>query len=96
MHFGGIGMATRAEFDDPSSIFLAIFFWPFLDEIVTEIGRGIATIRDHRVAAFSAERLEPGDRLNIAFKVGMNFHPEFGGLELTLEDLEKHLATKKG
>jgi len=30
--------------------------------------------------------LKPGDRLDIAFKVTMNTHPEFGGLELSLED----------
>jgi len=41
-----------------------------------------------------AERLEsgplaPGDSLDIAFKVGMNDHPDFGGLELTLEDFRK-------
>ena len=41
-----------------------------------------------------AERLQsgplaPGDSLDIAFKVGMNDHPDFGGLELTLEDFRK-------
>jgi single-stranded-DNA-specific exonuclease len=35
------------------------------------------------------EALQPGDRLDIAFKVAMNFHPEFGGLELMLEDFRK-------
>jgi hypothetical protein len=44
MHFGGIRMAAGAKLNDPSSIFLAIFFWPFLNEIVTEIGSGIATV----------------------------------------------------
>jgi hypothetical protein len=28
-----------------------------------------------------------GDRLDIAYTLGMNDHPEFGGLELTLRDL---------
>ena len=35
------------------------------------------------------EALQPGDRLDIAFKVAMNFHPEFGGIELMLEDFKK-------
>jgi single-stranded-DNA-specific exonuclease len=35
------------------------------------------------------EGLEPGDFLDVAFKIGMNSHPEFGGLELTLEDYRK-------
>ena len=38
-----------------------------------------------------AERLQaspylPGDQIDIAFTVGMNLHPDFGGLELVLED----------
>jgi single-stranded-DNA-specific exonuclease len=33
--------------------------------------------------------LEPGDSVDIAFTVGMNSHPDFGGLELTLEDFRK-------
>ena len=32
-------------------------------------------------------QLLAGDRLDIAYSVGMNDHPEFGGLELTLHDL---------
>jgi single-stranded-DNA-specific exonuclease len=32
------------------------------------------------------DRLLPGDLLDIAFSVGHNDHPEFGGLELTLCD----------
>jgi single-stranded-DNA-specific exonuclease len=35
------------------------------------------------------EALLPGDNLDVAFKVGFNFHPDFGGLELTLEDYRK-------
>ena len=35
------------------------------------------------------EALQPGDNLDVAFKVGFNFHPDFGGLELTLEDFRK-------
>ncbi len=38
------------------------------------------------------EALEPGDFLDVAFKVGMNSHPEFGGLELTLEDYRKSVV----
>lgn len=36
-----------------------------------------------------AEALQPGDNLDVAFTVGLNFHPDFGGLELTLEDYRK-------
>ena len=32
-------------------------------------------------------QLLAGDRLDIAYSVGMNDHPEFGGLELTLKDI---------
>ena len=28
-----------------------------------------------------------GDRLDIAYSLGMNDHPEFGGLELTVQDV---------
>jgi single-stranded-DNA-specific exonuclease len=35
------------------------------------------------------EALQPGDNLDVAFTVGLNFHPDFGGLELTLEDFRK-------
>jgi len=37
----------------------------------------------------SCDRLKllAGDRLDIAFSLGMNDHPEFGGLELTLRDV---------
>jgi hypothetical protein len=33
--------------------------------------------------------LQPGDQLDLAFTVGVNEHPEFGGLELTLEDFRR-------
>ncbi len=36
-----------------------------------------------------SEALQTGDNLDVAFKVGVNFHPDFGGLELTLEDFRK-------
>jgi len=39
-----------------------------------------------------AEPLQPGDSLDVAFTVGMNSHPDFGGLELTLEDYRKSAA----
>jgi hypothetical protein len=32
-------------------------------------------------------QLLAGDRLDIAYSLGMNEHPEFGGLELTLRDV---------
>ena len=37
----------------------------------------------------SCDRLQllAGDRLDVAYSVGMNDHPEFGGLELTLRDV---------
>src|SRR5882724_7087298 len=35
------------------------------------------------------EALQPGDKLDVAYKIGLNFHPDFGGLELTLEDFRK-------
>ena len=39
----------------------------------------------------SCERLQllAGDRLDIAYTLGMNDHPDFGGLELTLKDVAK-------
>jgi single-stranded-DNA-specific exonuclease len=36
-----------------------------------------------------AAGLQPGDNLDVAYKIGLNFHPDFGGLELTLEDFRK-------
>jgi single-stranded-DNA-specific exonuclease len=41
-----------------------------------------------------AEPLQPGDSLDVAYKIGYNFHPDFGGLELTLEDYRKSSAAK--
>jgi single-stranded-DNA-specific exonuclease len=40
-----------------------------------------------------AEALQPGDTLDVAYKIGLNFHPEFGGLELTLEDFRRAVPT---
>jgi single-stranded-DNA-specific exonuclease len=39
----------------------------------------------------SCEQLQllAGDRLDIAYTLGMNEHPEFGGLELTLRDVQR-------
>jgi single-stranded-DNA-specific exonuclease len=34
------------------------------------------------------EKLLPGDHLDIAFNVGHNDHPEFGGIELSLRDFK--------
>ena len=39
------------------------------------------------------EALQSGDCLDLVFTVGMNFHPDFGGLELTLEDYRKSLPS---
>ena len=36
-------------------------------------------------------QLLAGDRLDIAYTLGMNDHPEFGGLELTLRDVARRL-----
>lgn len=36
-----------------------------------------------------SDSLQPGDALDVVFTVGMNSHPDFGGLELTLEDFRK-------
>ena len=36
-----------------------------------------------------ADPLAPGDRLDIAYTLTMNEHPEYGGLELTLEDFKR-------
>jgi hypothetical protein len=36
-----------------------------------------------------AAALQPGDTLDVAYKIGLNFHPDFGGLELTLEDFRR-------
>jgi len=35
-----------------------------------------------------SEKLLPGDRLDIAFTLGYNDHPDFGGLELSLRDFK--------
>jgi single-stranded-DNA-specific exonuclease len=45
-----------------------------------------------------AERLHaspylPGDQIDIAFTVGMNLHPDFGGLELVLEDFTHSVSS---
>lgn len=40
------------------------------------------------------EPLQPGDQLDIAFTVGVNEHPEFGGIELNLEDFRKSGAIR--
>jgi single-stranded-DNA-specific exonuclease len=34
------------------------------------------------------EKLLPGDHLDIAFNIGHNDHPEFGGIELSLRDFK--------
>ena len=36
-----------------------------------------------------AADLQVGDNLDVAYKIGLNFHPDFGGLELTLEDFRR-------
>jgi single-stranded-DNA-specific exonuclease len=41
-------------------------------------------------------QLLAGDRLDIAYTLGMNDHPEFGGLELTLRDVVPRAPVKTG
>jgi single-stranded-DNA-specific exonuclease len=43
-------------------------------------------------ARAQAEALQPGDQLDVAYKIGLNLHPEYGGLELTLEDFRKSIS----
>ena len=47
-----------------------------------------------------AERLQQspllaGDAIDIAFTIGHNDHPDFGGLELSLRDFRVPLAARK-
>jgi hypothetical protein len=44
MHHGRVGMAARAEFNDPCPVLLSIFLWPFLDESMSHLGSGIAAM----------------------------------------------------
>ena len=37
----------------------------------------------------NGEPYQPEDKLDLAFTVTMNEHPEFGGLELSLEDFTR-------
>lgn len=43
-------------------------------------------------ARLSGEPYLPGDRLDVAFTVTVNEHPEFGGLELKLEDFRRSMV----
>ena len=48
-----------------------------------------------------AERLQEspllaGDAIDIAFTIGHNDHPDFGGLELTLQDLKSATGDPEG
>jgi len=36
-----------------------------------------------------AETYQPGEQVDVAFTVGLNLHPDFGGLELVLQDFRK-------
>jgi single-stranded-DNA-specific exonuclease len=44
----------------------------------------------------SCDRLQllAGDRLDIAYSLGMNDHPEFGGLELNLRDVVRSISPR--
>jgi hypothetical protein len=37
---------------------------------------------------FQQARFLPGDTLDIAFTIGQNDHPDFGGIELSLRDFK--------
>ena len=39
-----------------------------------------------------AETYQPGDQLDLVFTVGLNLHPDFGGLELNLEDFRRSVS----
>jgi single-stranded-DNA-specific exonuclease len=41
------------------------------------------------------QQLLAGDRIDIAYSLGMNDHPEFGGLELTLRDVVREPRTER-
>jgi single-stranded-DNA-specific exonuclease len=43
------------------------------------------------VERVQAETFQPGDNLDVVFTVGLNSHPDFGGLELTLEDFRRSI-----
>lgn len=43
-----------------------------------------------------SETYQPGDHLDLAFSVGLNLHPDFGGLELTLEDFRRSMPNGAG
>jgi single-stranded-DNA-specific exonuclease len=45
-------------------------------------------------ARLAGESLQPGDHLDVAFTLGLNEHPDFGGLELNLEDFRKSAVAK--
>lgn len=40
-------------------------------------------------ARLNGDALQPGDKLDLAFNVSVNEHPDFGGLELNLEDFRR-------
>ncbi|HLJ29068.1 MAG TPA: single-stranded-DNA-specific exonuclease RecJ [Candidatus Angelobacter sp.] len=40
----------------------------------------------------NGENFQPGDKLDVAFTVTVNEHPDFGGLELNLEDFRKSVV----
>jgi hypothetical protein len=44
VHFRRIGVAARAELDDPRPILVPIFLGPLFDLVVTQIGGGIAAV----------------------------------------------------
>jgi hypothetical protein len=44
---------------------------------------------------FQHAQLLPGDTLDIAFTIGHNGHPEFGGLELSLRDFKTGTEVKE-
>ncbi len=58
-------------------------------------GNGRKSVTHTALGWHMAERIQqaqvlPGDALDIAFSVGLNDHPDFGGLELSLRDFRKN------
>jgi single-stranded-DNA-specific exonuclease len=42
----------------------------------------------------NGDALQPGDKLDVAFTLTVNEHPDFGGIELNLEDFRRSIASK--
>ncbi len=54
--------------------------------LATAKGRGVDALAWRMAERLERAPLAPGDRLDVAFKVGENEHPDFGGLQLEICD----------